>query len=90
MADMEYTDAIALLKADHREVEELSEVFESHENAESKPGIADKICSELRIHTTIEEELFHPAFAGKIDEDSLAETGGLPPAEMHTVMVMEN
>ena len=73
MASMEYTDAIALLKADHREVEELFEEFESYEDAESKQKIADKICTELKIHTMIEEELFYPAFAGKIDADLLAE-----------------
>ena len=52
-------DAIALLKADHRKVEEL---FEQYENARSKKAdIAKKICMELTIHTMIEEEIFYPA-----------------------------
>lgn len=52
-------DAIALLKADHREVEEL---FEKYETARSKrAGIAKKICTALTIHTMIEEEVFYPA-----------------------------
>jgi len=52
-------DAIALLKADHRKVEEL---FEKYENARGrKAEIAKKICMELTVHTMIEEEIFYPA-----------------------------
>jgi hypothetical protein len=52
-------DAIALLKADHRKVEEL---FEKYEKTRSKKAdIAQKICLELTIHTMIEEEIFYPA-----------------------------
>ena len=52
-------DAISLLKADHRKVEDL---FEKYENARSKKdGIAKQICLELTIHTIIEEEIFYPA-----------------------------
>ncbi len=52
-------DAVALLKADHRKVEEL---FEKYETARSKKaGIAKQICTELTIHTLIEEEIFYPA-----------------------------
>ena len=52
-------DAIALLKADHRKVEEL---FEKYESARSrKMDIAHQICMELSIHTMIEEEIFYPA-----------------------------
>ncbi len=52
-------DAIALLKADHRKVEEL---FEKYESARSKKAdIAKQICMELTIHSMIEEEIFYPA-----------------------------
>jgi len=52
-------DAIALLKADHRKVEDL---FEKYDSARSKKaGIAKQICMELTIHTMIEEEIFYPA-----------------------------
>ncbi len=67
-----YTDAIALLKADHRKVEELFEKFESARSG-SKQAIAEQICNELKIHTIIEEEIFYPALQGKIEEDTLAE-----------------
>jgi hypothetical protein len=68
-----FTDAIALLKADHRKVEELFEQFESARGAERQQKLAHEICTELKIHTTIEEELFYPAFRGKIEDDTLNE-----------------
>jgi len=52
-------DAISLLKADHRKVEDL---FEKYKAARAKKAdIAKKICMELTIHTLIEEEIFYPA-----------------------------
>ena len=72
MADT-FTDAIALLKADHREVESLFEQFEKATSASKKQSIAKQICTELKIHTLIEEELFYPAFRGKIEDDTLDE-----------------
>jgi hypothetical protein len=73
MAEQEYTDAIALLKADHRTVEELFEKFEGASGDSTKRRLAHQICTELKIHTTIEEEIFYPAFEGKIEEDLLKE-----------------
>ena len=67
------TDAIALLKADHRKVEELFEKFEGASGAATKQKIAHQICTELKIHTTIEEEIFYPALEGKIEDDLLKE-----------------
>lgn len=65
-------DAIALLKADHRKVEEL---FEKFENARGKKAdIAKQICMELTIHTIIEEEIFYPAVADAVEEDLMDES----------------
>ena len=69
MADEQYADAIALLKADHRTVEELFEKFSKAKDDESKRALAAQICTELKIHATIEEEIFYPPFEGKIDEN---------------------
>ena len=65
-------DAIALLKADHRKVEDL---FEKFENARSdrKQALVQEICTELCIHTMIEEEIFYPACKGEIEDDDLLE-----------------
>lgn len=73
MAEQSYTDAIALLKADHRKVEELFERFESTRGAASKQKLAHQICTELKIHTMIEEEIFYPAYRGRIEGDLLDE-----------------
>jgi hemerythrin superfamily protein len=65
------SNAIALLKADHRKVEEL---FEKYETARSKKeDIARQICLELTIHSMVEEELFYPACKGVVEDDNLDE-----------------
>ena len=53
-------DAIALLEADHREVEGLFERFEAAGDDAEKADIAARICLALKVHTRIEEELFYP------------------------------
>ena len=73
MPQQEFTDAIALLKADHRKVEDLFEQFEKASGSAAKRKLANQICNELKIHTAIEEEIFYPAFRGKIEDDSLDE-----------------
>jgi len=68
----EFTDAIALLKADHRKVEDLFDKFEAA-SGRSRGGLAQQICDELKIHTAIEEEIFYPALKGQIEADTLQE-----------------
>lgn len=68
-----FTDAIALLKADHRKVEELFEKFDKATSADRKQKLAHEICNELKVHTVLEEEIFYPAFRGKIEDDTLDE-----------------
>lgn len=67
-------DAIALLKADHRKVEELFEKFEKATGDQHKKELAEQICTELSVHTTIEEEIFYPACQGKVEDDLLHES----------------
>ena len=66
-------DAIALLKADHRKVEELFARFEKARGSTQKAEICEQICMELIIHTMIEEEIFYPALQGKVEEDTMDE-----------------
>jgi hemerythrin superfamily protein len=66
-------DAVALLKADHRKVEELFAAFDSARKASRKEALAKEICLELTIHTLIEEEIFYPACRGAIEDDLLDE-----------------
>ena len=57
-----HTDAIALLKADHRQVATWFKQYEHTRSADRKQALATRICSALKIHTEIEEEIFYPAF----------------------------
>lgn len=66
-------DATQLLTQDHREVEALFEKFEKASGDGAKEKLARQICTELKVHTMIEEELFYPALRGKIDDDDLDE-----------------
>ena len=65
----EYTDAIMLLKHDHREVEDLFEKFEKASSDDRKWALAQQICNELKIHSMIEEEIFYPATKDAVEED---------------------
>jgi hemerythrin superfamily protein len=68
MAKEQFTDAIALLKNDHRTVEDLFAKFQKAQGDDKKWEIAQQICNELKIHAQIEEEIFYPSFEGQIEE----------------------
>ena len=73
MPDSKPQDAIALLKADHRTVEELFEQFEKAGGDGKKQKLALQICAERTVHAKIEEEIFYPACEGKVEEDLIQE-----------------
>src|SRR6188508_1741806 len=73
MAEVKSQDAVALLKEDHRRVEELFAQFEKASGDGRKQKLATEICTELAIHAQIEEEIFYPACDGKVEEDLLKE-----------------
>jgi hypothetical protein len=73
MATAPKLDAIALLKADHRKVEDLFAKFESAKGDGRKQALAEEICMELTVHAKIEEDIFYPACEGAVDEDLLKE-----------------
>ncbi len=73
MAESKQQDAIALLKEDHRTVEELFAQFEKASGEGRKQKLAQQICLELSVHATIEEEIFYPACEGKVEEDLIKE-----------------
>ncbi|MES2834693.1 MAG: hemerythrin domain-containing protein [Pseudomonadota bacterium] len=69
----EEMDAIAMLKADHRKVEEIFAAFEATTSKSKKQALAEQACLELKVHTVLEEEVFYPACEGKVEEDLLKE-----------------
>ena len=74
-------DAIHLLTNDHKEVKAMFKEFEtlkkkadkSSEDStdEAKFELAQRICTALTIHATIEEEIFYPAVREAIDDTDL-------------------
>ncbi|MGS1012998.1 hemerythrin domain-containing protein [Rhodanobacter sp. UC4450_H17] len=65
-------DAIQLLKADHKKVKELlAELAKTTTRAaKTRSELLAQIRVDLEVHTTIEEEIFYPAFrkAGTKDD----------------------
>jgi hemerythrin superfamily protein len=62
-------DALALLKADHRKVEELFSEFEGARRADQKARIVKQICLELTVHAALEEQEFYPVAREALDDD---------------------
>jgi hypothetical protein len=73
MPESQTLDAVALLKKDHRTVEDLFAQFEKAGADGRKQELANEICLELSVHAKIEEEIFYPACEGKVEEDLLKE-----------------
>jgi len=72
-AEQENMDGLQLLAADHRKVEDLFASFEKASGAAAKEKIVRQICTELKVHSQIEEEIYYPAIRGKVEEDALDE-----------------
>lgn len=66
-------DAIAMLKADHRKVEGLFEKAMKARDDGHKQELVKQICTELCIHTMIEEEIFYPACTAEAEADTIDE-----------------
>ncbi|WP_306591887.1 hemerythrin domain-containing protein [Geothrix sp. 21YS21S-4] len=67
-------DAISLLKSDHQKVLALFDSFEEIKDdgpVEERRAIVEQICSELTVHTAIEEKVFYPAAREAIDDDDI-------------------
>jgi hemerythrin superfamily protein len=73
-------DAIALLKQDHRAVEQLVDQFEDADESEQSQ-IAERICNMLTVHAQIEEEILYPAAKEALAEDE-EEAELVPEAEV--------
>lgn len=54
-------DAIAMLKADHKQVSTMFDQFEAARSAARKKSLVAQISLALTVHTALEEEIFYPA-----------------------------
>ena len=67
-------DAFALLTADHRRVKSLFKEFDSLKDEgddDEKAALVETICTELKVHAQVEEEIFYPAVREAIEDDDL-------------------
>ena len=64
-------DAISLLKADHRQVASWFSSFDKTRSETRKQQLASRICSALKVHTRIEEEIFYPAFLEQAQDEDM-------------------
>ena len=62
-------DAIDVLKADHREVEDRFTEFQSTNSLMREEALAFEICDAIRMHAEIDEEIFYPAFLQATHEE---------------------
>lgn len=64
-------EATALLRADHKLVDELFKEYEETKSVAKKKEIVAKICTELSVHAQVEEEIFYPAFKKALHDKEL-------------------
>ena len=64
-------EATALLRADHKRVSDLFEQYEKSRSVTKKMDLVSTICTELGVHTRIEEEIFYPAVKAALKDKEL-------------------
>ena len=67
-------DALSLLMEDHKKVQKIFKDFEKSKDEMdegTKAEMVRRACTELKIHTTIEEEIFYPALRDAIEDEDL-------------------
>jgi hemerythrin-like domain-containing protein len=67
------TGAIEILKGQHDKVKKAFKEFEKLErdDTETQQQLAQATCEDLKLHTTLEEELFYPAAREVIDDEDI-------------------
>jgi len=67
------TGAIELLKEQHDKVKKAFKEFEKldREDTQKQQQLVQSVCEDLKVHTTLEEELFYPAAREAIDDEDI-------------------
>ena len=65
--------ALEMLKEDHDKVKKAFKEFEKldREDTEALRRLVQTVCEELKVHTTLEEEIFYPAVREAIDDEDI-------------------
>ena len=85
--------AVELLKEQHGKVKQAFKEFEKleREDTEAQQELVQSVCEDLKLHTTLEEELFYPAAREAIeDEDILNEAQVEHETAMMLIEQLEN
>ena len=70
-------EATAMLRADHKVVSALFADYEKARSKSRKRQLVARICTELSVHTQVEEEIFYPAVKRALRDHEL-----VPEAEV--------
>src|SRR5688500_8374807 len=62
-----------MLKEDHDKVKKAFKEFEKldREDTEALRQLVQRVCEELKVHTTLEEEIFYPALREAIEDEDI-------------------
>jgi hemerythrin-like domain-containing protein len=65
--------ALEMLKEDHDKVKKAFKEFEKldREDTEKLRKVVQTVCEELKVHTTLEEEIFYPAVREAMDDEDI-------------------
>ena len=81
------TDALVLLKQDHKTVEQLFKKYEKTTAPQERRTLVDRIVRELSVHAAIEEQVFYPVVRMTVPD---AEDITLESLEEHHIVVIQN
>lgn len=80
------SDAIALLKADHKAVDALFADYAKTRTASRKKALVQQICIALTVHAQVEEEIFYPAVKAALKDRKLVPEAVVEQATMKALM----
>ncbi len=83
-------DAIAMLTADHKQVQKAFKDYERLKKRGSKRNkleIVRQACTDVKIHAIIEEELFYPAVSRALKDKDLIDKARVEHSEANSLIV---
>ena len=65
--------AIQMLKEDHDKVKKAFKEFEKMDRGDTETvrQVVKSVCEDLKVHTTLEEEIFYPAVRAAIEDEDI-------------------
>lgn len=65
--------AIEMLKEDHAKVKKAFKEFENMDRSDTETcrQVVQTVCHDLKVHTTLEEEIFYPAVREAIEDEDI-------------------